>query len=173
MVLPDFHGISRVPRYSGTSKGRHISFVYRTITFFGPPFQAGSTRDLLCNFPAARYCDQSTPHNPVLPTRTGFNSRNSLGCCPFAHHYLGNHCYFLFLRLLRCFSSPRYPPWPMDSVRDALTSRLSNSEISGSKCVCHSPELIAAYHVLRRQPMPRHPPYTFIHLVQINYISTK
>ncbi len=29
-----------------------------------------------------------------------------LGCSPFARHYLGNHFCFLFLRLLRCFSSP-------------------------------------------------------------------
>jgi hypothetical protein len=30
-----------------------------------------------------------------------------LGSFPFARHYLGNHCYFLLLRLLRCFSSAR------------------------------------------------------------------
>ena len=29
-----------------------------------------------------------------------------LGYSPFARHYLGNHYCFLFLRLLRCFSSP-------------------------------------------------------------------
>ena len=29
-----------------------------------------------------------------------------LGCCAFARHYLRNRCYFLFLRVLRCFSSP-------------------------------------------------------------------
>ena len=33
-----------------------------------------------------------------------------LGSFPFARHYLGNHCYFLFLRVLRCFSSPGLPP---------------------------------------------------------------
>ena len=32
-----------------------------------------------------------------------------------------------------------------------------HSEISGSKRACRSPKLIAAYHVLRRLPMPRHP----------------
>src|SRR5262245_145981 len=36
---------------------------------------------------------------------------------------------------------------------------LPHSEISGSKPVCGSPELIAAYHVLHRRPAPRHPPY--------------
>ena len=30
-----------------------------------------------------------------------------LGSSPFARHYWGNHCYFLFLQVLRCFSSLR------------------------------------------------------------------
>src|SRR5882672_6684172 len=33
-----------------------------------------------------------------------------------------------------------------------------HSEISGSKYVGNSPELIAAYHVLHRLSVPRHPP---------------
>ena len=32
---------------------------------------------------------------------------SGLGCSAFARHYWRNHCYFLFLRVLRCFSSPR------------------------------------------------------------------
>ena len=39
-----------------------------------------------------------------------------LGSFPFARRYLGNRCFFLFLRVLRCFSSPRSPCIPMDSV---------------------------------------------------------
>ena len=35
--------------------------------------------------------------------------RGGLGCCAFARHYLRNHFCFLFLRLLRCFSSPGLP----------------------------------------------------------------
>ena len=34
---------------------------------------------------------------------------------------------------------------------------LPHSDISGSMLVCSSPKLFAAYHVLRRPPMPRHP----------------
>ena len=36
---------------------------------------------------------------------------------------------------------------------------MPHSEIFGSKPVCGSPKLIAAYHVLHRRPAPRHPPY--------------
>jgi hypothetical protein len=46
----------------------------------------------------------------------------------------------------------------MTRSRSALEG-LPHSEISGSKPVCGSPELIAAYHVLHRRPAPRHPPY--------------
>ena len=33
-----------------------------------------------------------------------------------------------------------------------------HSDIAGSKAICASPTLIAAYHVLHRLPVPRHPP---------------
>ncbi len=45
------------------------------------------------------------------PTTPGAatDDRPGLGWCAFARHYLRNHCYFLFLRVLRCFSSPGSP----------------------------------------------------------------
>ena len=36
---------------------------------------------------------------------------------------------------------------------------LSHSEIRGSRVICTSPQLVAAYHVLHRLREPRHPPY--------------
>ena len=48
---------------------------------------------------------------------------------------------------------------PPFGVLGLLPNGLSHSEISGSRLVCKSPELIAAYHVLRRLQEPRHPPY--------------
>ena len=45
---------------------------------------------------------------PVLQPRACRNKRG-LGYSRFARHYSGNHSYFLFLRVLRCFSSPRSP----------------------------------------------------------------
>ena len=65
--------------------------------------------------------------------------------------------YFLFLRVLRCFSSPR---WPLHKQMSCLQhDGLSHSEIGGSKVICTYPPLIAAYHVLRRLCEPRHPPF--------------
>ena len=37
-----------------------------------------------------------------------------LGSFPFARRYSGNRCFFLFLRVLRCFSSPGSLPYVMD-----------------------------------------------------------
>src|SRR5690625_4916722 len=40
---------------------------------------------------------------------------------------------------------------------------LPHSEIHGSTLLCSSPQLIAAWHVLHRHCMPRHPPYALVY----------
>ena len=50
--------------------------------------------------------------------RTPKRTRFGLGSSGFARRYSQNRCFFLFLRLLRCFSSPGSPPYPMDSDMD-------------------------------------------------------
>jgi hypothetical protein len=79
-----------------------------------------------------------------------------LGCFHFARHYSGNHCCFLFLCLLRCFSSARSRIYA--TILQIV--RFPHSEIAGSIHICWSPALIAAYHVLHRLWEPRHPPCT-------------
>ena len=66
--------------------------------------------------------------------------------------------YFLFLEVLRCFSSLRSPPCKMLRMHVLQTCGLSHSEIRGSMVICTYPRLIAAYHVLHRLCEPRHPP---------------
>src|SRR5690606_34326253 len=78
--------------------------------------------------------------------------RPGLGWSAFARRYLRNHCCFLLLGLLRCFSSARSPP------ARAGSEGLPHSETRGSSPLCGSPRLIAAWRVLRRLSMPRHPP---------------
>ena len=46
--------------------------------------------------------------------RTPMCTHIGLGSSAFARRYLRNHCCFLFLRLLRCFSSPGSLPYVMD-----------------------------------------------------------
>ena len=56
-----------------------------------------------------------------------------LGSVPFARHYSGHRYFFLFLRVLRCFSSPRSPR--LKPVSGRLPDGLPHSEIPGSKLV--------------------------------------
>src|SRR6478609_1335901 len=93
-----------------------------------------------------------------------------LGCSAFARHYLRNRIRFLFLRLLRCFTSPgvalisyvfRDQLWRITSIG------LPHSEMHGSKRICRYPCLIAAYHVLLRLLAPRHPSCALCSLINL------
>src|SRR3954468_13594986 len=87
--------------------------------------------------------------------------RLSLGSSLFARHYLGNHYYFLFLRVLRCFSSPGWLPTCVGYYTFSIVSCLIRTSWD-IMLVCSSPRLIAAYHVLPRLSDPRHPPYALM-----------
>ena len=83
-----------------------------------------------------------------------------LGSSAFARHYSRNHYYFLFLWVLRCFSSPR----SLSAQRcDGIASAgFPHSDIGGSAGICPLPPLFAACHVLLRLREPRHPPYALL-----------
>ena len=57
----------------------------------------------------------------INAVRTPERTRSGLPSFPFARRYLENRCFFLFLRLLRCFSSPGSLRLPMDSVNGAMS----------------------------------------------------
>ena len=101
MVLLSSVKISRVPTYSGYCSLLQ-NFVYGGVTRFALPFQV------------IRLSIQIPSRSPYP---TGITTRG-LGSSDFARHYSRNHCCFLFLRVLRCFSSPGSPRIPMDSVYD-------------------------------------------------------
>ena len=161
-------------------------------------------------------------------------THSGLGSSGFARRYSRNRCFFLFLRLLRCFSSPGSRPVTMDSLqvtwslsmsipqsepRHARTSvwalpvslaatpgidvsfsssgyldvsvhrvpfrtlwigvRMTgvlpagfpHSDICGSKIICISPQLFAAYHVFLRLLVPRHPPCALFCLIICNIFA--
>ena len=99
MVLPASHRIPRVPWYSGSCR-LTSAFVYGTFTLFGLPSQVVLLASVM----------PSAVLNPYYISIIG------LASSPFARHYLGNRFFFLFLRLLRCFSSAGSPRIPMCSV---------------------------------------------------------
>ena len=48
--------------------------------------------------------------------------------------------------------------WIHVTTTEGCSARFPHSEISGSKPICGSPKLFAAYHVFHRLLVPRHPP---------------
>jgi hypothetical protein len=102
------------------------SFAYRTLTFFGPPFQAGSTRMLR---------DYAGPQ----PQQYFYHW---FGLIPFRSPLLRKSMLFLFLRLLRCFSSPGSLLAAYVFSNGSHASQhagFPHSDIYGSKPVCGSP----------------------------------
>ena len=81
-----------------------------------------------------------------------------LGSSPVARHYWGNHVCFLFLRVLRCFSSPRWPPRQTARMSPLQDDGLSHSGTRGSQDTCSYPRIFAACRALHRLREPRHPP---------------
>ena len=101
----------------------------------------------------------------INAVRTPACTHAGLGSFHFARRYSGNHCCFLFLRLLRCFSSPGSPRTAMEALRpfhctvtEVGSAGFPHSDICGSRDICSSPQLFAAYHVFLRLLVPRHPP---------------
>ena len=102
------------------------------------------------------------PYNPLAARHQG------LGFSRFARHYSGNHCYFLFLCLLRCFSSAGW----LSDCSELYIFNVQGCPIRKSSdisLVCSSPKLIAAYHVLHRLSDPRHSPYALNCFKKLKY----
>ena len=81
--------------------------------------------------------------------RTPPCTHSGLGSSGFARRYSRNRCFFLFLRLLRCFSSPGSPPSAMDSRMDAQGPPVRVSPFRHLRIVGHLP-LPAAFRSLSR-----------------------
>ena len=97
MVPPTSHKVSRVSWYSGSCHAA-FPFTYGAFTLFGRLSQNRSVR-------IGRSFMQS-----LTPECT----HSGLGSSAFARRYLQNRVFFLFLRVLRCFSSPGSLPYVMD-----------------------------------------------------------
>ena len=95
-----------------------------------------------------------------------------MGFFLFARRYSGNNDCSLFLRVLRCFTSPGSPPTtrlspsPLDSPTFAGVGFPIQTSTDHS-LVGSSPWLIAAARVFLRLLKPRHPPYALISLTSL------
>jgi hypothetical protein len=149
------------PVVLGDSAGRLAPFAYGALTLFGWPFQAASTRRELSYSLGAPQHSLARPTTPMQQRLRAWHY-TGLGSSPFARRYLGNRGFFLFLRLLRCFTSPGSLPWAMYSPMDDRALPLPGFPIRTSwdqSLLDSSPRLIAVCHVLHRLLVPRHPPW--------------
>ena len=94
---------------------------------------------------------QRGPTTPMMPKHHRF------GLFPVRSPLLGESLLFSLPTGTKMFQFPALAPCSCTVMSTKLIG-LSHSEISGSKVICTSPELIAAYHVLHRLREPRHPP---------------
>ena len=117
MVGADSHGISRAPRYSGILQLCFYVFAYEAVTLCGRPFQSNSANIKTSSVRVAPLTSKS--HNTNTTTHASLHG-TGLGYSQFAHHYYGNHIRFLFLALLRCFSSRRSLFYPIYSDKNFL-----------------------------------------------------
>ena len=145
MVAVDSRRVPRVPRYSGTCQKSH-RFRLRGYHPLWPAFPGHSANGLVGNFSALNRAGPSTPKDPKTDRFGLFRVRSplltkSLNC-------------FLFLRVLRWFTSPSSPSRPYEfrsRILHVQCSGLPHSEIPGSTLVCSSPE---AYRSLPRPSSP-------------------
>jgi hypothetical protein len=134
MVLVDSRGISRVPRYSGTCPTSLRTFHLRGFHPLWPPIPERSISWQIGNSSALR------PNRPYNPSQQAdwfglFRVRSpllaeSLTC-------------FLFLQVLRWFTSLRSLPWPMYSARD-------NPGLAGLGCPIRESTGQSLFAALRR-----------------------
>ena len=125
------------------------NFVYRALTFSGLSFQI------------IQLSPQVLHRSPTTPT----GKPAGLGSFRFARRYLGNRFFFLFLQLLRCFSSLRLPLTTLTVINNT-SARIGfpHSDISGSLRTYRSPKPFVVSHVLRRLLVPRHSPCALFYL---------
>ena len=143
MVPAHSHKVSRVSWYSGfclASSG----FIYGAFTLSGRSFQDLSITLL-------RSIIQSEPHHASTMVWAIPRSLAATGGITFVFSSSG----YLDVSVHRVPSAYLFIQYAVPGV---FPGGLPHSDIRGSLCICHSPQLFAAYHVFHRLLVPRHPP---------------
>ena len=132
-------------------------FGYGTFTLCGPTFQTVHLSSLFSRvIPMTSLNPDWTRVHSVWAVPRSLATTSGIADC------------FLFLRVLRCFTSPGLPPATMNSSRAVGVLPPTGFPIRTStdqNLVSGSPWLIAATHVLHRLLEPRHPPHALSSLL--------
>ena len=149
MVPPSSDQVSRVWPYSGTRAALAV-FIYVTLTLFGWPSHA-------IRLTAKVLKAVHTPEGfllPVCPLPRSLATTNGISFDVSSSPYLDVSVQAVPLHLLWIHT------WMVRGFRTGFP----HSDICGSRLICSSPQLFAAYHVFLRLLVPRHPPCALISL---------
>ena len=121
------------------------------------------------------------PPSHLVRSITPDCTQSGLGSFHFARRYFGNRFFFLMKELVSFYSSgyldvsvhrvPFHTLWIGVWMTEVFSAGFPHSDISGSMDICSSPKLFAAYHVLHRLLVPRHPPCALIRLTTYECIA--
>ena len=149
MVPAHSDKVSRVSSYSGY-RSVSLSFAYGAFTLSGRLSQSRSAG-------LSESGPRSEPRNariPVWPLPRSLAATCGIDVSFSSSGYLD-------------VSVHRVPSawlWIHHAVTEVCSAGFPHSDISGSKDICSSPKLFAAYHVFHRLLVPRHPPCALISL---------
>ena len=157
MVPACSHKVSRVSWYSGYRLAS-LSFAYGAFTLSDWSFQNHSAT-------LGRSIMRSEPRNARIPVwALSISLAATLEIDIFSFFSSG----YLDVSVHRV---PSAYLWIQYTVTEVYSAGFPHSEIRGSKDICSSPQLIAAYHVFLRLLVPRHPPCALFSLTNDQIVS--
>ena len=135
--------VSRVSMYSG-SRLVNSSFAYGAFTLSGWLSQNHSAKDL----ESIVRSEPRSARTPVWALSISLAATHKIDVSFSSSGYLDVSVHRVPLRTL----------WIGVRMTGVLPAGFPHSDICGSKDICSSPQLFAAYHVFLRLLVPRHPP---------------
>ena len=149
MVPAHSHKVSRVSWYSG-SRLVFLDFAYGAFTLYRWSFQGHSAilkESIIRSEPRSA-------RTPVWALPRSLAATYGITFVFFSSGYLD----------VSVHRVPFHTLWIGVWIHEVCSCRFPHSDICGSLCICHSPQLFAAYHVFHRLLVPRHPPCALISL---------
>ena len=150
MVPASSHKVSRVSWYSGYRLVLLV-FAYRAFTFSGWLSQNHSARLI----ESILRSEPRSARTPVWPLSLSLAATNKIDVSFSSSGYLD----------VSVHRVPLHTLWIGVWMIRVLRTGFPHSDICGSKIICISPQLFAAYHVFLRLLVPRHPPCALFCLI--------
>ena len=158
MVPAPSDKVSRVSSYSGS---RHVNclFAYEAFTLSGWLSQNHSAK----TFESIMRSEPRNARISVCPLSISLAATLEIDFSFSSSGYLD----------VSVHRVPSVHLWIQCTVHEVFSCGFPHSDICGSLCMCHSPQLFAAYHVFHRLLVPRHPPCALHSLTISLTVSSK